>query len=311
MDCGLGNRQPRRRHHAHSLMMWAGGALLVGFVVAAVLAPLLAPYDPRLSTGRPLRPPTDGHLLGTNDLGQDILSQLLHGARSSLLVAFSVAAISTVLSWSVGLVAGFSRRAEAPTMLVVDLLLALPSIPLYLLVLTLLGPSRRNLILVLALLSWPGFARVVRSVVQGVRSAPYVEASLTLGARKRHIMLRHLLPATLDVLPTKLILTVRFAVFAEATLGFLGLSSNDTISWGTMLNWAFADPLLFARPVWPWLVLPPTLAIITLLLATVWVSTGLALGQEFHRGRFKSGRLRPFPDSGGPALAQIRVPGGD
>ncbi len=257
------------------MLVWLGLGIIAAFVAIAATAPALAPHDPRLPTGPPLASPTRQHPLGTNDLGQDVLSQTIHGARSSLVVAGVVTAISTALSWLVGLVAGFSRRAEWPLLAVTDLLLALPNLPLYLLVLTLAGPSRRNLIATLALLSWPAFARVVRGVVTQTRSAPHVEASRALGACDRHLVLRHILPATLDVLPTKLVLTVRFAVFAEATLAFLGLGPADTVSWGTMLNWAFADPLLIARPVWPWLVLPPALCIAALIVATVWVGGGL------------------------------------
>ncbi len=256
-------------------LFWLGCGLLAAFAAVAALAPLLAPHDPRLPTGRPLAPPSRGHLLGTNDLGLDVLSQAIYGARSSLIVAGSVTGISTALSWIVGLLAGFFRHAEAPLMALADLLLALPHIPFYLLALTLLGPSRGNLILVLALISWPAFARIVRSVVLQARSAGYVEASRMLGAPDLHVIRHHLLPATLGVLPTKLVLTVRFAVFAEATLAFLGLGTNDAMSWGMMLNWAFSDPLLFSRPGWPWLVLPPTLAIAALVLASVWVSSGI------------------------------------
>ncbi|MDP9470022.1 MAG: ABC transporter permease [Chloroflexota bacterium] len=256
-------------------LFWLGSGLLGAFVAVAALAPLLAPHDPRLPTGQPLAPPTGDHLLGTNDLGQDVLSQAIYGARSSLIVAGSVTGISTALSWIIGLLAGFSRRVEAPLMALTDLLLALPKIPFYLLALTLLGPSRGHLILVLALISWPTFARIVRSVVLQARLAGYVEASRMLGAPGSHVIRSHLLPATLGVLPTKLVLTVRFAVFAQATLAFLGLGTNDEISWGMMLNWAFSDPLLFSRPGWPWLVLPPTLAIAALVLASVWVSSGI------------------------------------
>ncbi len=182
-------------------------------------------------------------------------------------------------------------------MAVTDLLLALPVIPLFLLVLTLTGASRRHVILVLALVSWPAFARVVRSIVLGARSAPYVEASRALGAPETHVLRRHLLPATLDVLPTKLVLTARFAVFAETTLAFLGLGSGDPAGWGAMLGWAFSDPLLFARSVWPWLVLPPTLAIVALILAILWVSSGMADVRGGRRrgneqGRFSRDALR-------------------
>lgn len=256
-------------------MFWLGCVLLAGFVLIAAFAPLIAPYEPQQPTGLLLSAPSRDHLLGTNDIGQDIFSQLVHGARSSIIVAVAITMISTVLSWTVGLAAGFIRQLEALLMGLTDLLLALPDLPLVLLVLTLVGPTRWSLVLVLALLSWPAFARIVRAIVIGARSAQYVEASRSLGASTWHVMTRHLLPATLTVLPTKVVLTVRYAVFAESTLAFLGLGASDTVGWVTMLNIAFGDPLLFSRTVWPWLVLPPAVAIATLILATVWVGSGL------------------------------------
>jgi ABC-type dipeptide/oligopeptide/nickel transport system permease subunit len=270
----------------------AGVAVLGAFVVVALLAPWLTPFDPRLPTGEPLRPPGDGHLLGTNDLGQDVLSQLIVGTRTTLAVVVGVLVISTALSWLVGLAAGTARRLETPLMAATDLLLALPGLPLLLLVLTLVGANRRTLILALGFLSWPAYARVVRGVVIQTRAAPYVEAARSLGAASPHLARYHLLPATLAVLPTKLVLTARYAVFAEATLAFLGLGTDGAASWGTMLSWAFADPLLFARPVWPWLVLPPVLAIALLVLATLWVGEGVEhpaqLGRPRPGGRYRT-----------------------
>lgn len=277
------------------LRFWLGCALLAGFATTALLAPSIAPHDPRLPLALPLSTPGRDHLLGTNDLGQDILSQLVHSTRSSLVVAVAVTAISTGLSWVVGLAAGFIRRFEGVLIGITDLLLALPDLPLILLVLTLVGATRTTLILVLGLLSWPAFARVVRAIVIGTRAAPYVEASRALGGTAPHIMVRHLLPATLDALPVKLVLTMRYAVFAEATLGFLGLGGTDTVSWGSMLNQAFRDPFLFSRPIWPWLVLPPTIAIAVLILATVWIGSGIT-GR--HQPRHRSS-ARPGPASHG------------
>ncbi len=252
--------------------VWVGVVLLALFAFIALFAPVLAPYNPRLPVARPLLLPDSAHLLGTNDLGQDVLSQLIAGMRTSVIVAVTVATLSAALSWSVGLIAGYFAVAEGPLMALTDLVLALPTLPLYLLVVTLIGPSRRNLVLALSLLSWPAFARMVRSVVLQTRSAPYVEAARAMGATDLHLLRFHLLPTTLAVLPTKLILTVRFAVFAETTLAFLGLSAGGGVSWGTMVNDAFRDPLLFAHPVWPWLALPPALAIMLLILATTWLS---------------------------------------
>ncbi len=269
------------------MLFGVGCGILIAFTIVAALAPVLAPYDPRLPVGPPLAWPSRAHPLGTNDLGQDVLSQVIHGTRPSLVVAALVTAIATVLSWLVGLTAGFVRWAEGPLMAATDLLLALPNIPLYLLVLTLLGPSRRNLILVLALLCWPAFARIVRSLVLRTLSAPYLEASRTLGATSGHIVRVHILPATLEVMPANLVFVARFAIAAEATLAFLGLSGNQN-SWGTMLSWGFADPLLFLRPTWPWLVLPPTMAIVMLVLAVTWVgggSTGVGATPTARRDR--------------------------
>src|SRR5699024_4902826 len=141
----------------------------------------------------------------------------------------------TALGWLVGLSAGFSRRASTPLMGLTDLILALPNLPLFLLVLVLVGPSRLTLILTLGLLSCAGFARIVRSMVLRSRSSPYIEAARAMGGTEGYILRRHLLPTTLDVLPTKLVLSVRFAVFAEATLAFLGIATAS-VSWGTMLS---------------------------------------------------------------------------
>jgi ABC-type dipeptide/oligopeptide/nickel transport system permease subunit len=233
----------------------------------ALVAPGLAPYDPRLSVAAPLQTPAPAHWLGTNDIGQDVLSQWLYAARATLAIALTVTALATVLAWSAGLVAGLSARAEAPVVGLIDLLLALPALPLYMLVLTLIGPSQSNVALMLGLLAWPAFARVVRAQVIATREAPYVEAARGLGASSIHIARTHILPATLAVFPAHLVVTLRFAVFAEATLAFLGLGDPSAASWGSMLGWAFANPLLFTSPAWTWLVLPPATGIALLLLA--------------------------------------------
>jgi ABC-type dipeptide/oligopeptide/nickel transport system permease subunit len=257
------------------LSFWLGCLVLAGYTLLALLSSWIAPFDPRLVTGSPLAPPGQGHLLGTNDLGQDTLSQLIHGTRGTLVVVALVTAISTALSWLAGLVAGFFRSWETVLMPIADLVLALPSLPLYLLILTFAGSNRITLILTLAGTTWPAFAKIVRSIVLTTRSAPYVEASSALGASRFWLTRRHVFPMTLDALPAKLVLTARFAVFAETTLAFLGAAGGDQVSWGMMLNWALSDPLLFSRPVWPWLVLPPSVAIALLVLAITWIGAGV------------------------------------
>jgi ABC-type dipeptide/oligopeptide/nickel transport system permease subunit len=258
----------------------AGGSVLVLGLAVALFAPTLAPYDPALPSGPPLLPPGPAHPLGTNDIGQDILSEWLWGARVSLSVAMLVALLSTGLAWGVGIAAGLWRKAEGPLVAAADLLLALPSIPLYLLVVALVGPSQRNVVLTLGLLSWPAFARIVRAQVLALRGAPYVEAARALGATPLRVALLHVLPGTLGLLPAKLVLIVRFAIFTEATLAFLGLGDPAAKSWGTMLGWAFNYPLLFARGAWAWWVLPPAASIVLVVLATSWLATSLETASE-------------------------------
>lgn len=268
---------------------WAGGCLLVLLVVVAVLAPVLAPYDPHLTTGAPLLAPSRVHPLGTNDIGQDIFSEWLWGARDSLVVGLLVTLLSTSLSWSVGIVTGLWRRPEGPLLAVTDLLLALPSVPLYVLVVVAAGPSQRAVVLALGLLSWPAFARVVRAQVITERGERYVEAAWALGAGPLRVALRHILPATLGLLPAKIVLTLRFAIFTEATLAFLGLGDPAVKSWGTMLSWAFNYPLTFVGKVWIWWVLPPALAIVLVVLATTWLAVGLDRPPARRRARPRRG----------------------
>jgi peptide/nickel transport system permease protein len=227
-----------------------------------------------------MQAPGPEHLLGTNDIGQDVLSQWLFAARATLGIAIAVTALSSVLAWAVGLVAGLSARAEGAIMALTDLLLALPGLPLYALILTLIGPSQSHVAVLLGLLSWPAFARVVRAQVIGIRTAPYIEAIHCLGGTWTRVALRHVLPATLTVLPAHLMLTVRFAVFAEATLAFLGLGDSATSTWGTLLGWAFADPLLFTSRAWMWLVLPPAFGIAVLIVLAAWAGARLERSQR-------------------------------
>ena len=249
-------------------------AVLALLILSGVLAPVLATHDPGLPSGAPLSPPGAEHLFGTNDIGQDVWSEWVWGARASLLIAGVVTALSTVLSWGVGLSAGLWPKGEAILVGVTDLLLALPAVPLYLLIVALIGPGQLHLMLVLGLLSWPAFARVVRARVIAVRAERYVEAARALGASPLRVAVQHVMPATLELLPAKLVLTVRFAIFAEATLAFLGLGDPSARSWGTMLGWAFRNPVAFADGSWTWWVLPPALAIVAAVLSTTWLATG-------------------------------------
>ncbi len=278
---------PRRRRR-YSLAL-IGSVLLGGIVLAALLAGVLAPHDPRTISGQPVSTPTARHPLGTNDLGQDLLSIWLHGARVSLEVGFLAAALSTALSGTAGVLSVIWRPARAPVLALTDALLVIPHLPVLILIVALLGPGLWHLIAALTLLGWPAYARVVRAQVLSTVQRDYVEAARALGASGGRILQTCLLPDILPLLWTKFLLTVRWAILMEATLALLGLGDPGKISWGTMLNSAFTYPLLFIGDTWLWWALPPALSIagITLALAVI--------GQDFETW------LNPAARTGGRA----------
>jgi peptide/nickel transport system permease protein len=217
-----------------------GAVLLITFVFAGVAAPWLAPYDPaHLNLDARMLSPGHGHLLGTDELGRDILSRILYGARISLTVAVSVVGLSAALGLLAGGAAGF-YGGPVDTILNVyvnNAFLALPGILLAIAFVAFLGPGLLNLILALSLSGWVGYARLVRAQVMVVRQREFVEAARALGASDLRILARHILPNILQPLIVQAAIGMAGAVLAEATLSFLGLGiPAPAASWGSMLN---------------------------------------------------------------------------
>ena len=248
-----------------------GGCVLTALLAAAVLGRSAAPYDPDQVSAAVSQPPSRVHLLGTNELGQDIFSEVVVGARSSLGVGVSVATLSTVLAWMIGVLGGIMPRGEMLASLG-DLLLALPALPLLVLLMAYVGPTAPAAAITLSVLSWPAFARVIRAQVLSTKEREYVVAALAMGSGLFRIMTRHILPETVPILVTKFVLTMRWAVLIDANLAFLGLADPGTASWGNMLNHAFRDHLLFTRRAWLWSAGPPALAIAVVVVTLAFVA---------------------------------------
>jgi peptide/nickel transport system permease protein len=217
-----------------------GIALLALFLLAALLAPVLSPYNPaQLDLNNRLLSPTSHHLFGTDELGRDILSRTLYGARISLLVAVSVVGISLALGLVAGGISGFYG---GPIDIVLNVyvsnaFLALPGILLAIAFVAFLGPGLLNLILALSISGWVNYARLVRAQVMAVREREFVEAARALGASDLRLLTRHILPNILQPLIVQAAVGMASAVLAEATLSFLGLGiPAPAASWGTMLN---------------------------------------------------------------------------
>ena len=218
----------------------AGCVLLVVFAGSALFAPQLAPHDPSaLDLNARLLPPTHGHWFGTDELGRDILSRVLYGARISLTVAVSVVGLSLALGLCAGAVAGFygGWLDTLLNVLVFNAFLSLPGILLAIAFVAFLGPGLFNLILALSISGWVGYARLVRAQVIAVKGREFVEAARALGAGDLRILLRHILPNIIQPVIVQAAIGMAAAVLAEATLSFLGLGvPPPAASWGAMLN---------------------------------------------------------------------------
>jgi peptide/nickel transport system permease protein len=243
-----------------------GLGVIAVFALVAVLGGALAPDDPRASSVDVLAGMSAAHPLGTTENGSDVLSQLLVGARVSMVVGFAAALISSVLGATVGLVGGyFGGWADRVLDALENWFLVLPTLPLMIVLARLLSPSLLVLILVIGLTSWAGTGRIVRAQVLTLKERAFVERARALGAGDLYIIRTHILPNTLPLVFANTVLIVAVAILSEAALAFLGLGDPNSISWGTMLENAFSAGAPSAG-AW-WYVVPPGLCLTVLVLA--------------------------------------------
>lgn len=215
--------------------------LIALFLFTAAFAPLLSPFDPNAQDlgARLLSPGTEGHPLGTDQLGRDVLARILYGARLSLLIASAGVALGLAIGLPLGLLAGFlGGWADEVIMRLGDIQLSIPFILLVIAIIAALGSSLINTIFILGVTSWVTYARIVRGEVLRLRELDYVQAASALGATAPRRLFKHIMPNTLG--PLLIVITLEFArlVIAEAALSFLGLSgvSAETPSWGQLLS---------------------------------------------------------------------------
>jgi peptide/nickel transport system permease protein len=248
-------------------------------VGAAALAPFLTPFDPiEQDISQRLKPPGGAdaqgrvHPLGTDHLGRDILARILHGSRIALLVAFSAVVIAGLLGGAIGLCSGyFGGRVDDGFMRLADIQLAFPFILLAIAVIGVLGPSLRNIIVVVGISGWVIYARIVRGEVLSLREREFVQAAVAMGSRHRRVILRHVVPNAFT--PWLVIATLDMArvIILESALSFLGLGVQPpTPTWGGML----ADGRVYLSTAW-WLATFPGLAILVTVLGINLLGDGL------------------------------------
>jgi peptide/nickel transport system permease protein len=252
---------------------WVGLGLFLLVALAALFAPLLAPYDPlEQDIIAKLQPPTAAHLLGTDSFGRDILSRLLYGARISLLIGFAATFIAMAVGSAIGVLAGwYGGRLDAFIMQVMDVLLAFPSLILGLIIVAMLGPSLLNIIAAIALTSVPAFARIARAPTIAMKGREFIDACRALGYSDYRIMGRHILPNIFPEILVMVSLWLANAIRTEASLAFIGLGIKlPAATWGGMIREGFENILDSA-----WLALSPGFAILVVVFALNLIGDGL------------------------------------
>lgn len=249
-----------------------GMIILLTVVLAALLAPWVAPYAPnKLSIVNKLQGPSLAHFFGTDEFGRDIFSRAIYAGRISLLVSLGVVAISTVLGIILGVAAGYFRKLDAPISRLLDAMMSFPDILLAIALVAALGPSLMTVIIALGITYAPRLARIVRGSTLVIREMPYIEAAISLGLPTWQVLLRHVLLNLASPILVQATFVFASAMLAEASLSFLGVGvSSDMPTWGTML----ASGREYMNNA-PWLMLFPGLAIVFSVLSLQLVGDGL------------------------------------
>lgn len=257
-------------------IVWVGLGIVGTFVVLALLAPVLAPYRTTALAGQPIEAPSGRHVLGTNAVGQDVASQMLSGARVSLIVAFVAGGATLLLGAVVGLLAGwFGGWVDAVLLRVVDVVLIIPKLPLLIVAGAYAGTSLSAIVTIIALTSWPPTARVLRSQVLSLRRRTHLKAAYGFGAGALHALRRHVIPEIGLIMASALVAAAGRAVMLEAGLAFLGLGDPIRASWGSIMRDALRFGSLFYTDAWMWWLVPPVAAVSLLLLGITFLGMGV------------------------------------
>ena len=252
----------------------AVAGLSIGFllIVAALLAPVLASFEPFELGGEPFLPPEGAHLMGTDNTGRDVMSGILYGARTSIAVGLFAALTSAVVGVFLGAIAGFyGGRVDGFIMRVTDIFMTIPPFFLAVLVVAFVGAEIRNLVLVIGLLAWPAIARLLRAEFLKWKEMEFVDAARLGGAGNLRLAFKEILPNAIPPVVAVATLQVGYAILAEASLSFVGLGDPNVMSWGYMLRNAQA----YLRSGW-WIATFPGLAVLTTVLAINLIGDGLS-----------------------------------
>ena len=274
-----------------------GAVVLLLVALAAVLAPVLAPYDLHQQVGPVFGHPSWSHPLGLDDGGIDIVTLLMWGARISLVVGFAATFVSMVIGGTIGVAAGyFGGKVDTILMRITDYFLVIPDVPLMIIVAAIWGPSLFHIVIVIGILLWTSTARVIRAQVKSVRERVYVKRARALGAGHLRIVFRHVLPQVAPLLIANTVLTIAVAIFDETALSFLGLGDPSRISLGKVIENAFQRAAI-STGAW-WAIVPPGALVAVIILSCSLIGQALedALNPRLRVAHLSARgfRLRPL-----------------
>ena len=252
--------------------------ILLLLVLMAVFAPLISWLPHERSSGPPLAPPGMPHLLGTDDLGMDIWAMICYGARVSLAVGLGTALLAGLGGGIIGMFAAYKGGwIDRLLMRIIDVMIALPNLPVMIVLAAFLGPSLMNTVMVLALFSWSRPARIVRAGALSLKAQPYIKMAAHYGAKPLYLLTRHFLPELLPIVMVSMIRLGGRAIVAEASLAFLGLGDPTSRSWGLIINHAVNFSGIFFTEFWKWWLLYPWICL------TLLVTSLALLGKDLER----------------------------
>ncbi|MGN6379709.1 MAG: ABC transporter permease [Gaiellales bacterium] len=275
-----------------------GTIILLLFVFVAVFAPLLEPYSTTEQVGPVYAPPSSQHWLGLDDGGIDMLSELIQGARISLIVGFAASVVAMGIGGMVGIISGYyGGRTDIALMRVTDYFLVIPDVPLMIVAAAIFGHSLTNIIVIIGIIYWTSTARLLRAQVKSLRERVYVKRARSLGASHKRLIWHHVLPQVTPLLVANTVLMIATAIFAETYISFLGLGDPSQISWGKLIQNSLTGGAIF-HSAW-WAVIPPGLCVTIVILACTMVGQAMedALNPRLKVGHLAARRFRVRPFS--------------
>jgi peptide/nickel transport system permease protein len=273
-----------------------GAIVLLFFIVIAVIGPWIEPYSTTTQVGKVYAPPTGKHVLGLDDGGIDMLSEVIQGARVSMIVGFAGAAVAMLIGGGVGLLSGyFGGKTDIALMRITDYFLVIPDVPLMIVAAAVFGRSLVNVILIIGVIYWTSTARLIRAQVKSVRERVYVKRARALGGGHGRLLWKHITPQVAPLLVANTVLTIAIAVFAETYIAFLGLEDPSTISWGKLIQNSLTGGAIFHK-AW-WAIIPPGLCVTIVILAATMMGQAMedALNPRLRVGHLSVRRFRLRP----------------